>query len=317
MLLATLVAASSSFFLFFPNETAGVDPKLNVEGYARLGWMIGLVITLAGVISVLGTRRPGARPAASAESSRERAMSLTGLVDALGNRSFRLVFISFVLFFLGVVFNTALAIHYLTYYVGIGSSAALGSFQLAFYGGAVLGMVIWLRLARFIDKHVLHVVAALATAGLALAAFLLVGEGHLLGTASVRAMLVGHALGGCLCSIVWFMPQSMIADVSDEEELVTGRRREGSFFGLFYLGRQLAVGASALLAGVLLDWFAGFEAGAAVQSAGTVWRIGFLFGLGPALVIGLSGLVMLRYTLSERRVAAIRMKLDSRRALSA
>jgi len=317
VLLATLVAASSSFVLFFPNDTPGVDPKLNVDGYASLGWMFGLVIALTGVVSVVGTRRTGAGSAASTDAVRERAVSFSGLVEALRNRSFRLVFVSFVLFFLGVVFNTALAIHYLSYYVGIGSSAALGSFQLAFYCGAVLGMVIWLRLARFVDKHVLHAVAALVTAGLALCAFLLVGDGHLLGTGGVRAMLIGHALGGCLCSIVWFMPQSMIADVSDEEELATGRRREGSFFGFFYLGRQLAVGAAALLAGVLLDWFAGFQAGAAVQSAGTVWRIGLLFGLVPAVVIALSGLVMLRYTLSEQRVAAIRMKLNSRRALSA
>ena len=69
--------------------------------------------------------------------------------------------------------------------------------------------------------------------------------------------LVAAAVSLLAFAIVWFMPQSMIADVCDEEELETGRRREGSFFGLFYLGRQLAVGVSSLLAGVLLDAWLG------------------------------------------------------------
>lgn len=317
ILASTLVAASLSFVLFFPNRTPGVDPKLNADGYASMGLAFGLVIALTGIVSVVGTRRHEAGRARSAGPAESGPVSMANLLEALRNRSFRLVFASFFLFFLGVVFNSALSIHYLTYYARIGSSAALGSFQFSFYLGSVIGLVLWLKLSRLADKHVLNAVAALVTAGVVLGAFLLVGDGRLLGTGGVRAMVVGHWLGGCLSSIVWFMPQSMIADVCDEEELATGRRREGSFFGLFYLGRQLAVGVSSLLAGVLLDWFARFQPGLAAQSADTVWRIGALFGLVPAVVIALSGVVMLRYTLSERRVAAIRVELNSRRALGA
>jgi GPH family glycoside/pentoside/hexuronide:cation symporter len=150
-----------------------------------------------------------------------------------------------------------------------------------------------------------------------LGAVLLVGEGRLLGTGSVRVMLIGHWLGGCLTSIVWFIPQSMIADVCDEEELVSGERREGMFFGLFYLARQLAVGLTSLLAGVLLDWFAGLQPGAVAQSGRTVSRIGILFGVYPAIALALGGVLMLRYTLSARRVAAIRVELNNRRGLAA
>ncbi len=317
ILVSTLAASSLSFVLFFPNRTPGVDPKLNADGYASMGLVFGLVIALTGVVSVLGTRRHEADRTGPAHSAGNATVSLANLLEALRNRSFRLVFASFFLFFLGVVLNSALAIHYLTYYARIGSSAALGTFQFSFYFGSVIGLVLWLKLSRLADKHVLNAAAALATAALALGAFLLVGDGRLLGTGSVRALAIGHWLGGCLSSIVWFMPQSMIADVCDEEELATGQRREGSFFGLFYLGRQLAVGVSSLLAGVLLDWFARFQPGVATQSAETVWRIGALFGLVPAVAIAAAGVVMLRYTLSERRVAAIRVELDNRRAFSA
>ena len=54
-----------------------------------------------------------------------------------------------------------------------------------------------------------------------------------------------------------------------------------------------------------------------MQPVATVWRIGLLFGLVPAVVVGLSGVIMLRYTLGERRLAAIHAELHKRRALSA
>jgi GPH family glycoside/pentoside/hexuronide:cation symporter len=317
ILVSTLVAASLSFVLFFPNVTPGIDPKLNGAGYFWMGLVFGIVISATGIVSVLGTGREAAAARELVPQREESSYSPAYLLASLRNPSFRLIIASFFLFFMGVVFNSALAIHYLTYYTGIGSSAALSSFQLAFYLGSVVGLVAWLKLARWADKHVLYGCAALASAVLMLGAVLLVGEGRLLGTGSARVMLIGHWIGGCLTSIVWFIPQSMIADVCDEEELVSGERREGMFFGLFYLARQLAVGLTSLLAGVLLDWYAGLESGAVAQSGQTVSRIGILFGVYPAIALALGGVLMLRYTLSARRVAAIRVELNNRRSLAA
>jgi Na+/melibiose symporter-like transporter len=48
-----------------------------------------------------------------------------------------------------------------------------------------------------------------------------------------------------------------------------------------------------------------------------VRRIGLLFGLVPAVLFAVSGVLMLRYKLGQARVAEIRLMLDSRRALSA
>lgn len=314
ILISTLIATSASFVLFFPDRIAGVDPKLNASAYSRMGLVFGLVIALTGIVSVVGTRRRSGARAPEARHA-DATNSFAAFIDVLRNPSFRLILGSFFLFFLGVVFNSALAIHYLTYYAGIGSSAALSSCQFAFYCGSAVGVAIWMRLSRHGDKHVLYGVAALGTAVVVLGAFILVGDGRLAGIGSVRALVAGHFLGGGFSSIVWFMPQSMIADACDEQELATGRRSEGSFFALFYLGRQVAVGMAALMAGVLLDWFARLDPAIIVQSSDTVRRIGLLFGVWPALLLASSALLMLRYTLSERRVAAIRIELNSRRAL--
>ena len=314
-LLGTLGVAALSFVVFFPDRTPGVDPKLNYAGYPAMGLAFGLVMTVTGLIAVLGTLswRPYLPTGGDTEMSQTPRNFLASFFQSLRNPSFRTLFTSYSLFFLGVVINNSLTIHYLTYYAQVTASTALSMFQLAFYVGGLIGVVFWLRLSRVIEKHWLYLLTNLATATLMLCALLLMGEGNLFGTGNVRALIIGHALGGFFGSILWFMPGSMIADVTDEDELVTGQRREGSFFGIFFFGQQLAAGVSLLLTGVLVDWFAGLVPGQATQSSQTAWRLGLLYSVLPVVLLGVAAVLILRYTLSKQRVAAIRAELDRRR----
>ena len=174
-------------------------------------------------------------------------------------------------------------------------------------------MAFWLCVVKIVEKHWLYFLAALVTAVLMLAAFLLMGEGRLFGTGNIRPVLIGHALLGFFGSVLWFIPASMVADVADEDELVTGIRRAGSFFGLFSFGPQLATGLSVLLTGVLVDKFAGLVPAQAQQSAQTVYRLGILYSVLPALLVAAAAALMLRYTLTQPRVVSIRAELDRRR----
>jgi GPH family glycoside/pentoside/hexuronide:cation symporter len=316
-LLGTLGAAALSFVVFFPDRTPGVDPKLDYAGYPAMGLAFGLVMSVTGLIATLGTLswQPYLPTDGNPEMSQTPRNFFASFLQSLWNPSFRALFTSYSLFFLGVVINNSLTIHYLTYYAQVTASTALSTFQLAFYVGGLVGVVFWLRLSRLVEKHWLYLLTNLATATLMLCALLLVGEGHLFGIGNVRALIVGHVLGGFFGSILWFMPGSMIADVADEDELETGQRREGSFFGIFFFGQQLAAGVSLLLNGVLVDWFAGLVPGQASQSPQTAWRLGLLYSLLPAALLGVAAVLILRYTLSKQRVAVIRAELDRRRVV--
>lgn len=316
-LLGTLAVAALSFVVFFPDDTPGVDPKLNYAGYPAMGLTFGLVMTVAGLIATFGTLAWQSRNTQtslqlpdSARSNEAASTFLGSLVQSLSNTSFRVLFISFSLFFLGVVVNSALSIHYFTYYAKILGSTALSTFQVAFYLGGAIGVVFWLQISQVVEKHRLYVLATLATACVMMAAYFLIGEGHPLGTGNVQVLTIGHAVAGFFASIIWFMPASMIADVADEDELATGQRREGSFFGIFLLGQQLAAGLSLLLTGVLVDWFADLVPGQATQTAQTVERIGLLYSLLPAALLGIAAVLILRYDLSRERVTVIRAELD-------
>ena len=315
-LLGTLVAAALSFVVFFPGTTPGIDPKLNYAGYPAMGLTFGLLMSLTGAIALAGTlgRRPyltHGHPGATAGVGRGLWASL---LKSLRNPSFRAVLVAFSLCFLGLVVNSTLSIHYYTFYIQITDSAVLSGFQLAFYLGGLAGILFWLGASRRIEKQWICLVATLAIAMLFLGALLLFGEGHLFGAGYPLPFTVGQALAGFFGSILWFMPNSMIADVADEDEFATGQRREGSFFGIFSFGQRLAAGLSSLVAGVLVDWYAGLVPGQAQQSALTVQRLAVLYSVLPAVLFCAATVIIARYPLSRSRVAAIRADLDRRYA---
>jgi glycoside/pentoside/hexuronide:cation symporter, GPH family len=323
-LVGTVVTAGLSFVLFFPNVVPGQDPKLNYAGYPAMGLAWGLVMSVAALVATVATLhwRPFLRRSAENENGHSEEDSTNrGPVQGFGrdfavalrNPSFRALFLSFSLLFLGIVVNGTLAIHFLTYSVAITDSGALSGVQFAFYGGALAGVAVWLRLARRAEKRWLYAIATLATAGLMLAASVLFGDGRLLGQGDARPLLAGQALAGFFGSLFWILPHSMLADVADMDELATQKRREGIYFGILSFGQQLATGLSVLITGALLDWYAGFIPGQAQQLPHTVERIGILFGVLPAALL-LGALLLIRgYRLDRRRVEAIQDELLARR----
>lgn len=325
-LFGTLVAAGLSFAVFFPQTVPGVDPKFNTAGYGNMGLAFGLAITFTGLLATFGTFREGKQsqaiqhapvtPPAAGKAPDEQAHNnaetmgfFRGLGLALRNRSFLTLTIASALFFLASVVNATVAVHYLTYYARITDSNALSLFQLGFYGGALLGVPVWMRAAHQVSKHHIFIGATFLLALLMGAAYWLVGEGRLLGVGNALPLIIANTLGGFIASAIWVTPSSMMADVVDEDELRSGRRREGTFFGIHSFFQQEAASIAILVSGFLLDYFAFLIPGQVEQSALTTDRIGMLYSLLPALLFVIAAALMLRYTLTAEKVAAVQAKL--------
>ncbi|MCB0077588.1 MAG: MFS transporter [Anaerolineales bacterium] len=311
-LLGTMIAATLSVTLFFPDRVPGIDPKLSYAGYPAMGLLFGLLMTVLALTATAGTWHRRHLRADRIPQERPADDFLPGFIAALRFDSFRHLFLSFALFYLGVVVNSTLLIHYLTYYVEIRSSTALAQLQATFYVAALVGALLWMRLARRVEKQRLYLLSMAVVAALLVSAWALMGHGRLLGTGNVGAMLVGQGLAGFFGSILWIVPASMLADVADEYALAHDRRREGAFFGIFNFGQQIATGMSLLLTGLLLDHFARLQAGQPLQSEATVARIGMLFGLLPALLV-LAAIGQIRhYRLTQQRVREVQATLRSK-----
>jgi glycoside/pentoside/hexuronide:cation symporter, GPH family len=200
-----------------------------------MGLAFGAVMTVAGLIGTLGTLRY--RTSGAGDDS-ARLNFFSGFRIAMQNRDFRSIWFSTTVFFLAVVLNFSMAIHYFTWYAHISRSEILSLIQTCFYAGALGGVVLWMSLARRTEKRTLYMMAAISSATLLLMATLLIGTGRPLGIGHPLPLIVGHVVGGIFASAVWVVPASMIADVTDTDELATGLRREGIYFGIMNFGEK-------------------------------------------------------------------------------
>ena len=311
-LLGTLVAAGLSFAFFFPQTVDGSDPKFNVSGYTSMGLVFGLAITLTGLIATFGTMSHALRLPQRDAPNPSAPQSLgffQGLRLSFVNRTFLVLTISSAIFFLASVINATMSVHYLTYYAQITDSRMLSLFQASFYIGALVGVPFWMRNARRFAKHQIFVGATLLLALIMSSAYFLVGEGRLFGVGNALPLIIANAIGGFVASAIWVIPASMVADIVDEDELKSGRRREGTYFGIHSFFQQEAASIAVLLAGFLLDYFAFLVPGQVEQSGLTADRLGMLYSLLPAILFVAAALLMLRYTLTPQKVADVQTQL--------
>jgi GPH family glycoside/pentoside/hexuronide:cation symporter len=221
--------------------------------------------------------------------------------------------VSFSLGVVALALNGSLGLHFLKYYVEVSGSVTLSTFQAVFFTAGVLGTLFWLRISSRFDKHYLYVISTSVTAVISLAALALFGNGHPLGTGNARALMIGYGLAGFFSCVVWFIPQSMLADVADHGELMAGQRREGALFGMFSFAQQVATGVAVLLAGGLLERFVRLVPGASQQPGTVASRIGIVYGVVPAALLLASALLMLSYPLTRARVESLQVELQQRR----
>jgi Na+/melibiose symporter-like transporter len=306
-LAGALIAAALSFVLFFRNGSAGPDAKLAYSNYPRMGVAFGALLTLAGLIAFFGTA--GHRdPAVVADSVRISGF-WAGFKTAMANRAFRAVWSSFTLFYAAVILNATLSVQFFTWCAKITDAATLSQSQISFGVGACGGIALWMALVRRGEKRTWYATGMLGTSIILIAATLLIGPNKLLGVGHAWSLLAGYGVAGIFASALWVLPPSMLADVTDEDQSVTGSRREGVYFGMLNFGEKIASGFAVLLSGILLEYFVRLAPASAVQTQGAVGRLSLLFGLVPGLMLIGSLILIFPYNLGRAATRDIQRRL--------
>ena len=106
---------------------------------------------------------------------------------------------------------------------------------------------------------------------------------------------------------------SSLADVTDEHELLTGRRQEGVFFAARSFFSKLTSGLGHLLAGIAIDVIS-FPVGARPGEidADTLFDFGIVTGPLTVLPALISLLFYVRYRIDQPRHQQIRRELERR-----
>lgn len=113
--------------------------------------------------------------------------------------------------------------------------------------------------------------------------FVLFGALMVVSVPAIAYMLISSIAMG-LASVSIYMQWGLVGEAIDYNEMITGKRTEGSIYGTFNLTRRIGqtVGNSAAV--LALGWI-GYQAGAATQTAGTLTGIKALVVLIPAIFI--------------------------------
>jgi sugar (glycoside-pentoside-hexuronide) transporter len=197
-------------------------------------------------------------------------------------------------------------IYYFSYWLGRPDDFRIT--MMLFLLSVVAGMPLWNAISRKVEKRTIYVLGAASWVGSQM--FLLAATPEW-----PRAWIfLGAAIGGIGYAAADMIPWSMLGEVVDEDELRSGHRREGLYFGLFTFLRKLG-GAAAVALGLFVLELSGYVANQP-QSPGTLTTIRVLTAVVPAVFVALGAWVALGYPLTRARHDEILRDL-ARRATAA
>ncbi len=285
------------------NASAGAENGQVVTSATSASYYVAALVVVAALVTFWATRRLD-RP------SGEARVTMRGYLKALGqtvtNRPFIVLVITYVLGSIGRAINSAVALFYYEYRLGLPEDQVLQYVLLPFGLLIAASVGFWWWLSNRYGKK-MPAFWGIFTLGVA--------------TSLIYPVLPKHdftgpvlfAFGGGILVGAIFLLDSTVADVVDYDEVHTGSHREGMYFGFWRLSTKLARALGLAFAGKMLD-LAGFDSHQATQSADTEWGLALIFGPGVGIFLTLGALVYLLMPLNRARVLRIRRILDMRAA---
>ena len=119
------------------------------------------------------------------------------------------------------------------------------------------------------------------------------------------------AIVGLGFSSQWVCPHSMMPDVIEYDELETGERREGIYYGMNATAGKITGALGSAVCGWGLE-FGGYVEGA-VQTAEALFAIRAMFALIPALLLLVCVPLLLKYPITRESHAKVIAQLEQRR----
>jgi len=313
-----LLAGVLAFLVFFRPTEQYAEGRFNPEAYPGLALTMSVLMVLAVLVSGWRThhRIPYlTRPHAAAKQHGVARAVFREFADSLRNDSFRALFLGLMLTYVSWGVTTALGLHLATYFWFVSNEELL--IWGVFMGiGIFAGLPIWRVLALRLDKKPTFMWGiAIFTFFTALPPLLLLW-GYWPSRESALYFPLWCATTGLSAhfgiAATMVTGRSMMADVTDEDALAHGRRREGVFFGAVSFSAKAAFGVGSLIAGFVVD-AVGLLPNQAPESVGprVVEGLGYTLGLSILLLCGASLAFFSRYRLSRQRHAEIQAQLDA------
>ena len=328
----TYIATMRSVFFNIGRATAGAilllvflrptpeypNGQLNPEGYTSFAALMAVVIALTLWASAWRTRSWIPRLSAAAMGEARSLRRIFGEYgQALAHRSFRAVLFASVSRHIAWGTADTLGLFTATYFWQV-STDTLFLWGIGMFTGMFTGLPFWRRMANRIGKKPVAIVGDLLYLFFFCTPYLAKIAGFWPDNESPLYLPLWIFTTGFLAhfgiAAAGPMIGSMLGDVTDEDELATGRRREGVIFGAESFAWKALTGLGPLVAGVMIDLVGlGDKVAPEAVAPEVVTALGLAQG-GMMVVFFVLALFFIRnYDLDRARHQRILAQLEERR----
>lgn len=298
----TSLTAYRMAFSIIGGLLAAIVPWIIINGYpsravgfVAMGGCFGIAIGLAPLFPFFGCREM--------EQQCQAFFSLIkGIKLVWENRPFRLVLLMFLVTWTAINLLQVIFIYYLQYWLGMEEQFET-IFGLIFVV-AIVFLPLWVYLSSRWGKRKAYI-AGVSFLGLVLL-FLIFLQPGMTAMVYVLAFFAGIGL-----SAAHVMPHSIIPDCIEYDQLLTGQRREGLYYGFTTFLQKVATASAIGLSGLVLEKM-GYVANG-VQSAKVLWTIRSLLGPVPCLLFVIGIISIYYYPVDREEHRALTLKVAGSR----
>ena len=319
-MLANVLGPGLAWTLFFSHNEV-VRATSVEENYLRMGMTFAAVSACSVIYVLFATRSYIIDSRTLDRSSNTLHGFLRNMREIVLDTHSRSAFVFVTLVTIGIALVSSLQMYLYEHFMrfgGVEKSVVHSGSMVGFGAGALMASA----LARKLDKKGAVIFAGLLTVGcnallavLFLPGFLVPGQTVAVSSLAVPVSFMTFAL---LHGLYWLgngvifpTSMSMMADVSEVQELTSGVNKDGAYAAVYSFANTCAISLAVLLSGYALTGI-GFEAGKeVVQSPGTLWRLCAVTLLaGPAVSLISLGAIR-RYTVTNDLLVRLRSERSS------
>lgn len=275
---------------------------------------LGIILAIMGWSSIYAKRESHlSQKPLSEEEKKEIVGSSMGIIRQIkivfSNRAFLYVVGIYLCSWLAVQLTASILLFFVVDWLKFPESA-FPSVAIAVQGTALIMLFVWRKISEVLDKKTVYYLGSavwiIAQIGLF---FLQPGQGILMYFLAIIA--------GCGVAVAYLIPWSMIPDVIDLDELETGERREGIFYGFMVLLQKFGLALGLFLVGVALD-VAGFVQAIPgeprpLQPPSALWAIRFTVAPLPAIILTIGVVLAYLYPITREVHNRILSQLDQKK----
>ncbi len=296
-------------FLFFNPTPEYEIGQHNPSAYVSMGLTSSIIAVVMGMICYYSTKKyiPYLTKTTKIKEDKFNILSvIKEFIYSLNNRYYKYVVIAYLFTNISSALINSLGLHVFTYTFKLNNNGIAIVFGTLF-AISIISQPLWVNISKKLDKKPtmmlglgISILGSLIFLVLVLVKNYVEGKFYFMLPFSV---ITGLGTGG-----LYALPYSMIADSIDVEELDTGVRTEGVYYGFLTFAYKLSQAITIFFTGILLDEI-NFVPDAVVQPESTLLIMGLTIAFGSLFGFLVSVISYIPYDLNKNKVNQIQKKI--------